>query len=134
MFANVKLWFDIGVGILIAGLVVFAGWQYDQAKLARKDTAAATLAMTQLQQGLAQLQQGQRADTAAIRATAASQAVVVQHAATVRQRVVTMGNNDASVQTWLDARVPGAGCMLDDTCGTGAAAGTTQRSASAALH
>lgn len=121
MPVNVKLYFDLVVGLLIAGLVVFAGWQYDQAKLARKDTLAAQAAMTQLQEGLAQLQRGQEADKAAVVAVAASQAVATKHAVTVRQRVVTMGNDDAKLQAWLDGAVPGTGCLLDDTCPANAA-------------
>lgn len=134
MFANVKLYFDIAVGVLIAGLVVFAGWQYDQAKLARKDRAAATAAMTQLQAGLAQLQQGQQASDQAIAAMADQLTAAGAHASTVRQRVVTMGNSDAAIQKWLDSPLPAGGCMLDDTCSNGSASSTAQHGPVAAVQ
>ena len=134
MLTTIKLYAELAVAAAVLGLVVFAGWQYDQAKLARKDTAAAVEAMTQLQRGLDSLQAGQRADSAAIQAMAASQAVVSQHAAVVARRVVTMGNSDAKVQTWLDAAVPGTGCLLDDTCPASGAVSATVGGTSAPVR
>jgi hypothetical protein len=118
----------------VVALVVFAGWQHEQAKLARKDAEAAAAAMTQLQQGLVQLQQGQAADSAAIQSMVASQAEAVHHASTIRQRVVTMGNSDERVQKWLDSALPDGGCMLDDTCPAGSAASAAQRGPAPALR
>lgn len=133
MFATAKLYFDIGIGVCILLLIGFAGWQYDQAKLARKDTAAATAAMAQLQQGLAQLQQGQDASNQAITAMAGQLTAAGAHATTVRQRVVKMGNSDAKVESWLDASLPTGGCMLDDTCGNGGAGVATERGVAASV-
>lgn len=129
----IKLYFDVAIGVAILLLVGFAGWQYDQAKLARKDAEASAAAMTQLQQGLASLQAGQQASDESIAAMAAAMAQSSAHATTVRRRVVTMGNDDANVQKWLDAPLPAGGCLLDDTCGATGAASAPQRGASAAL-
>lgn len=133
MFATAKLYFDIGIGVCILLLIGFAGWQYDQAKLARKDAAAAGVAMTQLQAGLTQLQQGQEASNQAITAMADQLTAAGAHATTVRQRVVSMGNSDATIQHWLDTPLPVGGCMLDDTCGNGGAGVATQRGAPASV-
>ena len=134
MLTTFKLYFDIAVGLLIVGLVVFAGWQYDQRKLtdAKMDRLGDQLTATQ--GVLTQLQQGQAADTAAIQSMAASQALVAQHGSVVRQRVVTMGKNDDKVRTWLDTLLPADGCMLDDTCPGRAVANPPVGGASAALH
>ena len=35
----------------------------------------------------------------------------------IRERVIQMEKNDATVRTFLDTPTPGDGCMLDDTCG-----------------
>lgn len=134
MFATAKLYIDLAVAALILGLVVFAGWQYDQAKLARKDTAAATAAMTQLQQGLVQIQAGQAASDEAIQSMSARLDVAGAHATTVARRVVTMGNSDATIQKWLDTPLPAGGCMLDDTCGGAGPASTAQRGPAAVVR
>ena len=133
MLSSIKLYFDLAIGVLILGLVVFAGWQYDQAKLARKDTEAANAAMTQLHQGLEQLQAGQQASNDSINTMVARLDAASTHAGTVARRVVTMGNSDANVQKWLDTPLPAGGCMLDDTCSGGAAASAPQRGVAASV-
>ncbi len=129
---TIKTYIDLAVGLAVIALVVFAGWEYDQRKLDAAALAAQAQTVTQLQQGLAQLQQGQHNSDVAIQAVAASAVVNNQHAATVRQRVVTMGKSDASVQSWLDTRGPVNLCVLDDTCApSGVASGAVSGAASA---
>lgn len=134
MLGTARLYIDLAVVVLVVGLLVFCGWEYDQRKLDADKITAAQATVTQLQQGLTQLQAGVDASNAAISAVAASAAVNAQHGSAVRQRVVAMGNNDVTVQKWLDARLPADGCMLDDTCGNGAAASGAVSSASSAVR
>lgn len=134
MLTTVKLYFDIAIGVLIVGLVVFAGWQYDQRKLDADKLDKLATSMSAQTAVLTQLQAGQQASDAAVVAVAASQAAATQHGSVVRQRVVMMGNNDANVQKWLDAPVPGVGCMLDDTCSNGGNAGPAIGRAASAVH
>jgi hypothetical protein len=131
---TIKLYFDIAVGLLIAGLVVFAGWQYDQRKLDADKLDKLGTAMSAQTAVLAQLQAGQQASDAAVVAVAASQAAATQHGSAVRQRVVTMGNSNATIQHWLDTPLPVGGCMLDDTCANGGVAGATIGSSASAVH
>ena len=133
MLTTIKGYIDLAVGILVLLLIVACGWFYDQHKLDESKAEAAAKTVAQLQQGLAQLQQGQTASNEAINNMEDALLHQGAHAATIRQRVVTMGNDDATVQKWLDAPLPVNGCMLDDTCPASAAAGTTQRGAAAAL-
>lgn len=129
-----KTYIDIAIAAAVVALLVFAGWEYDQRKLDADKLATAQGQVTQLQAGLTQLQAGIDASNAAIAGVAASQAAATVHASTVRQRVVTMGKNDATIQKWLDTRLPAGGCMLDDTCTGGIAPGATIGSPAAAVR
>lgn len=131
---TIKTYVDIAVALAVVALLLFAGWEYDQRKLDADKLTAAQGQVTQLQAGLTQLQAGIEASNAAIAGVAASQAAVTGHASTVRQRVVTMGKNDATIQKWLDTRLPADGCMLDDTCTDGVAASATIGSPAAAVR
>lgn len=119
---TIKTYIDIAIGLLVVGLMVFAGWEYDQRKIDAGKMEAQAKQVDQLQQGLTRLQQGQAASDQAINNMEDAMLKGTTHAATVRQRVVTMGNDDEKVRSWLDGALPPAGCMLDDTCRTAAAA------------
>lgn len=134
MLTTIKLYVDIGVAVLVLCLVGFAGWEYDQRKLDADKLDKLGDTLTATQGALTQLQEGQRADTAAIQAVAASAAQVAQHGSVVRQRVATMEASDAKIHDVLSMVLPVGGCMLDDTCGGAAAHGATLASSAATVH
>lgn len=129
----IKTYIDIAIGLLVVGLIVTAGWLYDQHKADGLRLDAAEKTQEQQAQQLRSLQAGHAASDEAINNMEDALLHQGVHATAVRQRVVNMGANDATVQTWLDAALPAGGCMLDDTCPASTAASAAQRGPAAAL-
>lgn len=130
---TIKGYIDIAIAVLVIGLIVTAGWLYDQHKADGLRLDAAEKTQEQQAQQLRSLQQGAAASDEAINNMEDALLHQGVHAAAVRQRVVNMGNDDAAVSKWLDTVLPPGGCMLDDTCPASADAGSAQRGPAAAL-
>lgn len=133
MFANAKLYLDIAVGVLILGLLAFAGWEYDQRKLDADQLHTVGVQLSQQAAVLTQLQQGVQASNDAIKSMSELQTRAAVHGSAVRQRVVTMGNSNAAIHDWLSTSLPPGGCLLDDTCANGGSAEPAIGSASAVV-
>lgn len=118
-----RLYATGGVLLFIALLAGYGAWQSNRATDALEKLDALSTRLDALQQGV-------DASNAAIMAMDTNLARVAAKAVTVRERVITMERNDATVRAFLDIPVPDAGCMLDDTCTTG----IPQRSASAPMR
>jgi hypothetical protein len=97
--------------LLIALLAGYGAWQSSRATDALEKLDALSTRLDALQQGV-------DASNAAILAMDVSLNRVAAKAATVRERVITMERNDATVRSFLDTPLPPGGCMLDDTCST----------------
>lgn len=96
----------------IALLVGYASWQSHRAAGAMEKLDAVTNRLDALQVGV-------DASNKAILAMDAKMLAVTKKATVVRERVIQMERNDATVKAFLDIPVPVDGCMLDDTCATG---------------
>ena len=112
MLAQLKFY---GAIALLAGFGILAGvaaWQSNRAASALEKLDAVNTRLDALQQGV-------DASNEAIVTMNESLRKVERKAVTVRERVITMERNDASVKAFLDTPLPANGCMLDDTCATG---------------
>ena len=123
---TIKGYVDIAIAILVVALIVTCGFLWDRHKLDADKLDKLNGDLSATRGVLAQLQEGQQADSAAIAAVAASQVVNAQHGSVVRQRVITMGQQNDALRKWLDTRIPSdRACLLDDTCAAGQASASS---------
>ena len=120
-----KLYLAGGLLACIALLAGYGAWQSNKAAAALEKVDALSTQLTALQAGV-------DASNEAIRNMDVVLERVARKAVTVRERVITMERNDATVRAFLDIPVPANGCMLDDSCTTAGAA--SERGASAPLR
>jgi hypothetical protein len=107
-----RLYLAGGLLALIALLAGYGAWQAGKAATALEKVDA-------MQQQLTALQAGVQASNDAIEGLHESMGTLARKAVTIRERVISMERNDASVRAVLDVPLPPDGCLLDDTCTTG---------------